>query len=156
MRSAHSRFERILSCHSRFTVAEFSWKMASAEIADTMRQSRRTAPYAFDLINTDRPGHVEPLRDLVCDRCAVLGRRSRGACDQVRRQSLERSCRCREAIEVDPTRHRSSASLLSTLTFDLPADQLPAPGDNGYGPELLQLAVTVETHTPTVFEMLSG
>ena len=28
----------------RFTVAEFSWKMASAEIADTVRQSRRTAP----------------------------------------------------------------------------------------------------------------
>jgi len=111
---------------------------------------------AFDLINTDRPGHVEPLRDLVCDRCAVLGRRSRGACDQVRRQSLERSCRCREAIEVDPTRHRSSASLLSTLTFDLPADQLFAPGDNGYGPELLHLAVTVETHTPTVCDMLSG
>jgi hypothetical protein len=46
--------------------------------------------------------------------------------------------------------------LLSTLTFDLPADQLFAPGDNGYGPELLHLAVAVETHTPTVCDMLSG
>ncbi len=26
----------------RFTVAEFSWKMASAEITDTVRQSRRS------------------------------------------------------------------------------------------------------------------
>lgn len=27
----------------RFTVAEFSWRMASAEIAETVRESRRTA-----------------------------------------------------------------------------------------------------------------
>jgi hypothetical protein len=30
----------------RFTVAEFSWRMASAEIAETMRHARR-APPAF-------------------------------------------------------------------------------------------------------------
>lgn len=28
----------------RFTVAEFSWRMASAEIAETLRESRRAAP----------------------------------------------------------------------------------------------------------------
>jgi hypothetical protein len=28
----------------RFTVAEFSWKMASAEMAETMRQARRATP----------------------------------------------------------------------------------------------------------------
>ncbi len=28
----------------RFTVAEFSWKMASAEIAETVKQSRRANP----------------------------------------------------------------------------------------------------------------
>ncbi len=28
----------------RFTVAEFSWAMASAEIAETVRESRRSAP----------------------------------------------------------------------------------------------------------------
>jgi hypothetical protein len=33
----------------RFTVAEFSWAMASREIADTARQSRRTAATAYSI-----------------------------------------------------------------------------------------------------------